>query len=271
MLTRILYIPFSIAALIFLYFAWEKDSIYYWHLLVCTLMLMALYMMNPQINWWWYQRFPPDLPAAFQLILNARMPFYQKLAPSEKKRFRNRAAQYIEANEFIGKGMEKVPIDLKAAAACSVAQLTFGLDDYLLSKFEHIVIYAHPFPSPQHPEHWHSSEIFEEDGVILFSAEQLMPGFLEPARYFNIGLYEYARVYQICYPDVEFPEFQPSSWYQFELISGFKKETIHKWIGLPEVDIVAVAVVLFFVFRERFQKVFPAETAKLKRIFGVRI
>ncbi len=268
MLTRILYIPFAAGALIFLYLAWEVNSHYYWHLLGSTMALILIYLLGPQINWWWYQRYPPDLPAVITQILENRLPFYQRLSQEKKMKFRNRAAMYMEANEFIAKGMKEVAPDLKAAVACSVVQLTFGKDDYLLNKFEHIVIYAHPFPSPQYPDNWHSSEIFPEDGVVLFSAEQLMPAFLNPTGYFHIGLYEYARIYRICHPEVIFPSFYPDSWKEFEVVSGFKKDLVLNWIGLPEIDLTAVATVLFFVFPEKFKKVFPEKYDRLAEIFN---
>jgi hypothetical protein len=268
MLTRKLYIPFSLAALVFLYLAWEKSPDFYWPLLGCVATLVVVYMLSPQIDWWWYQKHPPDLSPVFRQVLQSRISFYNNLSLNDKLKFRHRAALYIEANEFIPKGFEEIPPDIKGAIACTAAQLTLGLDDYLLNKFEHIVIYPHPFPSPQFPEHWHSCEHFEEDGAVLFSAEQLMPGFMEPKKYFHIALYEYARIFRSSYPGIEFPETPHHFWTKVEQFSGFNRQIIKKTIGLPDVDESVVSVVMFFTFPEQVKNELPHIYQTLSGIFN---
>jgi hypothetical protein len=193
---------------------------------------------------------------------------YQRLPPSERPRFRSRVVLFMEAHEFMAKGMEEVPPDVKAAIAASAVHLTLGLDAFIFKKYEHIIVYPHPFPSPQHPEKWHASEIFEEDGVVLFSAEQLMAGFLQPARYFNLGLYEYARVfYRTCAEASMLPSFYEDDWEKLEQISGFSREIIEKWVGLPEIETRAVAVAHFFVFPHTFRQVMPEQYVAMAAVF----
>jgi hypothetical protein len=267
MLSKYLQIPFAIGALVFLYLAWEVRSGYAIYIVPFVVAMAIIYTLSPQVDWWWYQRKPPELPTPLRHLINTAFPFYQKLSADEKTRFRQRMALYMHANEFMPQGMDNVPVDVKGVVAASVVQLTFGLDDYLLNKFEHIVIYPHPFPSPQFPEKWHTSEIYEEDGVILFSAEQLMASFLQPVRFFNSGLYEYARVFRRCYPAVVFPSFGENDWEALQQVSGFSKNVVEKWIGLPDPDAVAVAVVYFFVFPEKFRAVLPEAYQTLAGIF----
>ena len=174
----------------------------------------------------------------------------------------------MEANEFIAKGMEDVPPDVKAVVAASVVQLTFRQEDYLLNKFEHIVVYPHPFPSPQHPKQWHASELFEEDGVIMFSAEQLMAGFAQPTKFFHVGLYEYAKVFMRCHPEVIMPDLLEDIWNKLETISGFSKEAVEKWVGLNNLNVMAVAVVHWFVFNEKFKMILPDVFYGFEKIFG---
>ena len=270
MLSKYLQIPFALGALAFLYIAWEVRSSYAIYIVPFVIALAVIYVFSPQIDWWWFQHRPPELPAPLRHLVNTRFPFYQNLSADDKTRFRNRMALYMHANEFMPQAVESVPVDVKGVIAASVVQLTFGLDDYLLNKFEVIIVYPHPFPSPQFPEKWHASEIFEEDGVIMFSAEQLMAAFLQPDRFFNIGLYEYARVFRRCYPGVFFPVLGENGWESLQRISGFAKDFIEKWIGLPEPDAVAVAVAHFFVFPEKFKAVLPEVYEALTKIFKQR-
>ena len=212
MLSKILYIPFVLGALTFLLMGALGVSSYYIYSVPFVIGSAVIYILSPQINWWWYQRHPPELPAGLRHLINTQLPFYQNLPVADKTRFRNRMAMYMEANEFMPQGMETVPPDLKGVIAASAVQVTLGHEDYLMSKFEHIIVYPHPFPSPQFPDEWHASEFYEEDGVIMFSAEQLMPGFMQPKRFFNIGLYEYARVFRHCHPEVAFPAIGEEHW-----------------------------------------------------------
>ncbi len=270
MLSKYIQLPLAIGALVCLYLAWEEGSRYAFYMIPFVISLAIAYVFSPQIDWWWYQRRPPDLPAQLRQLINTRFPFYQNLSAEDKTRFRHRMALYMEANEFMPQAMESMPADLKGVIAASVVQLTFGQEDYLLNKFEYIVVYPHPFPSPQFPEKWHVSEIYEEDGVVMFSADQLMASFVQPKLYFNIGLYEYARIYRRCYPDVAYPELGENIWEQLQEVSGFSKEAIEKWIGLPEPDPLAVATAHFFVFPEKFRGILPTMYEELAQVFNQR-
>ena len=269
MLSKILMIPFVVLAFAFLFMAVLVDSGYAMWAVPFVVALAVIYVMSPQINWWWYQKHPPRLAEPLVKMLLARLPFFRGLPPAEKTRFCTRIALYMEANEFRPQGTEKVPEDVKAVIAASVVQLTFGMDDYLLNKFEHIIVYPHPFPSPQY-ERWHACENYEPDGAILFSAEQLMAGFAAPQKFFHIGLYEYAKVLQICHPDFHFPDWPADSWGKLTAVSGFSKAALEKWVGLPDLDLTAVAVAHFFVFPEKFKTVLPQEYDTLAAVLGLR-
>lgn len=244
----------------------EKDGNYAVYIVPNVVAMVVIYMMSPQIDWWWYQRRPPKLPGRLVEMFATRFPFFQKLSPPNKTKFCHRVALYMEATEFMPKGMEKVPLDVKAVVAATAVQLTFGHDDYLLNKFDHIIIYPHPFPSPQYKE-WHACEYYEEDGVVMFSAEQLMAGFAQPKKFFHIGLYEYARVFMRSHPEVKMPELGDDMWQKLELISNFPKAAIEKWVGLNKLDVSAVAVVHFFVFPERFKMADVEMYQRLAAIF----
>jgi glucose-regulated metallopeptidase M90 len=268
MLSKILIAPLVIGALVFLYLAWDVHSDYSIYLVPCTVGIAVIYLLSPQIDWWWFKYHPPKLHDALRHLINTRLPFYQNLPVEGKERFRTRMALYMHANDFTARGMDDMPLDLKGVIAATVVQLTFGLENFLLNKFEHIIVYPHPFPSPQYPDKWHVSEIYEEDGVLMFSAEHLMKGFFQPQKFFSIGLYEYARTFQICYPETQWPSFGADGWGKLEQVSGMSHGSLAKYTGLPEVDPVAVAVAHFIVFPERFRAVMPEEYGRISEILN---
>ncbi|MEK7256432.1 MAG: zinc-dependent peptidase [Bacteroidota bacterium] len=267
MLARVIQSILILCSATFLYLTWESDESYVWFLLGSVAGLVMAYLLAPQINWIWYHFYPPDLHPPLRHMLTTRCLFYQKLPAEEKTRFRQRMAMFMEAQEFMEKGMDSVPMDVKGVIAASAVQVTFGRDEFLMGRFEQVVVYPHPFPSPTYPEKWHASELFEEDGVLLFSAEQLMASFFQPERYFHLGLYEYAKAFRLTKREVVFPEFQ---WEKLEQASGFSREHLEKWVGLPDLDAAAVAAAHFYVFPRKFKAVMPDEYEKLAEIFRQR-
>lgn len=269
MLSKFFYIPFVLGVAVFLILGFSISSSYFIYIVPFVVCIAVVYILSPQLDWWWYQRHPPELPAGVRHLINTQSLFYQNLSAEDKTRFRNRMAMYMEANEFMGQGMEVVPPDIRGVVAASVVQITFGYEDYLLNKFEHIIIYPHRFPSPQHPSALHASEHYEEDGAIIFSAEQLMPGFMQPHRFLNIGLYEYTRVFRNCHPEVIFPHIGEEHWPALEEISGFPQDKTIQYIGLAEIDLVALGVVYFYDFGEKFMAVLKEEYEAIGRALRV--
>lgn len=256
MLSKWLTIPFALAALVFLFLAWEQDYQYAIYIVPSVVCLAVIYALSPQIDWWWYQKHPPELDPRLRKLLSDHLPFYQQLPAEGKQRFRQRVALFMIANEFIPKGMDSVPEDVKGFLAASAVQLTFGMENFLFDRFERIVVYPGPFPSPQYPR-WHASELFEEDGVLLFSADHLMHAVRSPQKYFHLGMYEYGRALSLCYPDLQLPAPPPDIWEQLEKVAPFTRNQLEKWIGLPQIDPQGVSLALFALFPVRFREILP--------------
>ena len=271
---QILAIPLVLMSALFLYIAHAKDEKFALWAIVPFVLAAAAWVMGPQINWWWYKRNPPQLDPVLQRIIDDYFLFYKNLSPDLKKRFRDRLALFMLGNEFIrpprpDEGDERPPLpeDIKAAVAACAVQVNFGKENFLTSKFENIVVYPHPFPSPQF-EAFHTAEIYEPDGVVLFSAEQLMTGFNSPQQFFSIGLYEYARIFKILHPSVSYPILDENIWESLEKISGMKRLVIESIIGLPHAEIFGVAAHHFFTFGDRFLIVLPDVYQLLSNIFN---
>lgn len=267
MLSRIFSIPFVIAAIYFLYLTWEVDESYSRYIVPCVISLALVYVFSPQLDWWWYKRYPPKMDGVVRAFFQKNYTFFQNLSLENKQRFRDRVGLFIHAKDFKPQGADSVPEDIKAIIAANAVHLTFGLDDFLLNKFEHIVVYPKPFPSPAFPKHFHASETFEEDGVTLFAAEPLLKSFVQPKQYYNIGLHEFAQVFILSHPNQLWPRLEDDIWEKLEHISGFSKEVIHQWINLEEIDSLAVSIVIFLVFPQPFKVQLPKIFQTFSNIF----
>jgi len=256
-LSKILAIPCVIGAAIFIYLAYFSSEEYGIYIVPFLIALIGLYFLQPAIDWWWYQRYPPDVEAPLRKLFEFKLPYYQRLSEANRQKFRSRVSLYIEANDFRPQVIEEIPEDVKGMVAANIVMLTFGQEDYLLNSFERIVIYPGVFPTPQHIEKFHASEIFEEDGVLLFAMDHLMPGTLHADQYFNIGLYEYAKVFRLSRPDAAYPDLTEDIWTAYETISRFPRKKVEDFVGLAPLDLWAVGVVFFFSFSEKFKTVLP--------------
>jgi len=263
---RIVALPFALAFLLLLYLNFETGGQYAFYLIPVLASLAVIYVFSPQIDWWWYQRHPPELAGTIRELL-FKFPFYQRLPEGEKKKFRQRVALFVMGNNFIPQIIETVPEDVKAIVAANAVTLTFGQEKLLFPKFENVIINPKPLPTLQYPDKYHTSEIYEPDGAVLFSIEQLVRSFVESSQYFNIGLYEYAKAFAISYPNYVYPTFDENSWEALERISGFSKEWITQWINLPDIDPLAVSMAHFFTFPAQFRKELPAAFEAYRGIF----
>lgn len=274
--------PFGILALIFFYLTMKADGEGIWTLLLVVVVVMAavIYVMSPQINWWWWQRSPPPLDERTASILADYCAFYRPLSPELKQRFRNRVALFMRGNEFMRpvhpSEMDadalrtRVPEDLKVAVAAMAVQVSFGQPTFSTTKFEHIILYPHPFPSPQFAA-VHTCELYEPDGVVLLDADTLMAGFNQPRQIFSIGLYEMARIFKLdslraskTGPSVasalamtSTPNFDAATLETLEKVSGMTRKQIAAVIGLDDLDDFAVAAYHFFTFPKEFQSLLP--------------
>jgi Mlc titration factor MtfA (ptsG expression regulator) len=269
MLSRVIAAPFIIMAIGFLYLAWEEDPSYATWIIGPVLALAAVYVLQPQIDWWWYKRNPPKLDPPIRRMLDRFILFYRRLLPDEQTRFRQRVALFMIAKDFKPMAMEDVPEDAKALIAINAVQLTFGMEDYLMNDYENFVLYPHPFPSPQYPKHIHHSETFHEDKVILYSLELLLPGTLQPHQYYNIGMHELAGVFINSFPTRTLPDIREEHWPTIEQIAGTSRQRITEHIGLPHVNVQQVAIVCFFNFTDKFLRLWPEMYEKLSTYFNV--
>ena len=241
-----------------------------------TIILAAMYVLSPQINWWWYRRNPPPLSNLATKLLEEHFLYYKKLSPELKTRFRARVGLFMLGNEFIRpvraddsdaqQLRNQVPEDLKAAVAAIATQVSFGKTEVLVNKFEHYILYPHPFPTPQY-KNLHTSEIYEEDGVVLLAADPMVVGLNNPHLFFSIGLYELTKVFKKINPSVSDPVLTDKDWSLLDKISGMNKASISGVVGLYELDDFGIIAHHFFTFSEIFKATLPDLFQLLSNLF----
>lgn len=269
MFSNYLAAPFVLLALVFLYLAWEVDSDYAVWIAPFVVMAALVYIFAPQINWWWYSRRPPKLNPGLVALLERFSGFYQRLGVADKQRFRDRVALFCMGTDWEPMAFEgeTVPNDVQMALAAQAVTLTFNKPQFLFDKFEKVIVYPRPFPTPEYPFE-HASELYEPDGCLLFSAEQVMLAFTEPAKWYNVGLHEYAKAFVLTYPGEPYPAFDAEDiWEKLQTISQMPRTHVESVIGTAGVETLPVAIHHFFTFPGQFKATFPQEAQTLTSIF----
>lgn len=261
-------LPFVGGAILFLYLAWQDSDYAVW-IIPFVLAAALIYVLGPQINWWWYTRHPRDLSPGLTATLERFCGYYRRLDATGKKRFRERVGLFLAGTDWepLAWPDDILPPDVTLALAAQAVTLTFHQPRFLFEKFEKVLIYPKPFATPEYP-FLHTSELFEPDGCLLFSAEQVMAGFVQPGAY-NIGLHEYARAFIHTYPAEPYPDLSaPDTWEKLQQASGFPREQVDAIIGIAGVEPLPVAMHHYFIFPEIFRQIMPKHAAAFDRIFN---
>jgi hypothetical protein len=263
-----LFLGLIAAAMLFLGFRGEQQFAPY---AVPPGVLLAIVLtFGDQINWWWYSRFPPDIDEGGRRFLERFYRPYLRLGDEARKIFRQKVALFQMSLDFREQGMEqRLPEDFRLIVAVSAVILTYREHDYLLPKFPVIVVYRGPFPSPQYPELFHASELYEEDGVLLFSAQHLMKGFTEPQKYYDVALHEWARAFILSYPGRRWPDPGEETWGLLERVSGFSKAALQSYVNRPDLELLPAAVVHYIHFPEKFGEYLPELSAAIAKCLGM--
>ena len=251
----------------------KEESGYLPFLIIAVILLVAIYTLQPHIDFLWYKKHPARLDPKETVFLEKFSTFYNELDENQKEKFEKRVYVFKRAKSFKLMVMETVemPEDFKIAIASSAVQLTFNHDDYLFKNYDHFFAYQHPFPSPE-IQMLHSVEIKLEDRMTIFDIEMLVNSFNPQNRLFNIGLYAFAVIYFHINPGLSFDSIKNEIfWEKLKIISGFDKNYITLATGIEPDLQFAVLSTLFFTHNSGFKAILPIQYEQLSRIFNFEI
>lgn len=177
-LSKLLIIPLLIATIGLICYAHFVDSIYAPYILIPFLPMALIYIMSPEIDWWWSQKNPPDIPSEMAELLDRVWPPYQALDTAGKQRYRNKIAMFIRGNEWVPQVWEEIPYDVQVGIAAQAVLPLLNTDSWIYPKYETIVVYPLAFMSPDFPFN-HDHELNHEDKCLIFNADFIMRQFMQ--------------------------------------------------------------------------------------------
>ena len=258
-ISRLLSLPLILAAGYFLYLLFQPGASNTVYIFVPVVLLVTLYIFHGQLDFWWMKRHTPPLDPKILSWIKEYLPYYHRYTESEKREFEKRLVLYVEARSFQSVGSKElrtVPFDIKNIISSQVVRLMLGHDDFLLGDMDRIYLYKHPFPTPR-KQYLHTVETDTEDGMLIFSTEQGLPGIVNPSMYYNIILHGYAEAFLALYKNHKFVHIDQIGWDGLEQIQGINANIIQRTCGIQELDFRVVHLVAFFDFADQYARLFP--------------
>lgn len=246
-----------------------NDAGTYNYILVLIVIGLAVYFMKAELDYKFHEANPIELDPQVINFLEKKHDFYQSLNDSNKEKFRDRLSLYVEARMFKGIASEQkqVPEDLKVLVACHAVQMTLAHEDKLIGDFDRIILYQHPFGTPN-KQFLHIVETELEDGVIILMMPYLLNAIHHPDKYYNIAFHAYGEALIKQNPQWDLSELERVSWEDIETISGFKKDKLLLALGYDQIDLLPIIVAIYFSHREKFEAHLPRVKDSLDRIFA---
>jgi hypothetical protein len=254
-LSRILLIILGIPTAYFAYtlFSVYKSS-YSFMLIPLGMMVAVTIVFQSQIDSWWIKKSKPKMDATLQSILEKKVIGYNKLFTTSHYQPEDHLI-YTYDCDFIGQGLENIPDDLKHLITAYA--FYFGKQQHKKwpGHYDRIVLYKHPFLTPTFDSQAHAVEHHLDDGVIIFSLEQLMAAIERRGQFYNVLIHGFADAFLDLYPvSSELPD--KVIWERLSTI-GIHQSQIAAIIGLDEINVMAVVSNAYIHDQETLEDLFP--------------
>ncbi len=129
-------------------------------------------------------------------FLQQNFQYYRQLSEKDKRRFEKRVQYFIKKKKFRAmEGLEQVTEEMKALIAASAIQITFGYPGVYFAHFREIRIFPWEYYSP-YTSQMHAGDV-NVKGILSFSWEHFVHGYLDDTDARNLGLHEMAHAFYI--------------------------------------------------------------------------
>jgi hypothetical protein len=267
-------VPFILIAVIIGYQVFLKEQAANLpYLIMSVVLLVAIYTLQPHIDFLWYKKYPQRLNPKDQVFLEKFSKFYNELNEEQKDIFEKRIYVFTRSKSFKLVVQETVdmPQDFKIAIASCAVQLTFNLDEYLFGNFDFYFAYQHPFPSPG-IQVLHSVETNFEDRTAIFDIEMLVNSFNPQNKLFNIGLFAFSGIFEYINKglSLDLPD-NINFWEKVKEVSGFEKEFITLTTGYEPASHFQIFSTLFFTHNTELRSKLPKQFEQLSKIYNFEL
>ena len=193
--------------------------------------------------------------------------YVNTLETEQQKKFEQRISLFAKLKTFTLKGEKDYELeeDSKCLIAHEFQRLTMGREDYIYKDYDQIVVYNHPFPTPN-IEVLHAAEIFSEDGVIILSREQLINGFFDPTQ-INIALLLAIMTFIESNPRLQYPDVSDIDMKDLVSSHDLSIDPFKAILGVDHIKKLDLLIYCYVEYPELFEKWNKEAWRKLDGIF----
>jgi len=271
-LSRALFSLLGLILALVLFMIFIQDSPQWrWGILPVLALGFLTYIFSSELNHYWLNKYPIQIDEREHIFIATHLSFYASLSPEKQKKFGKECIQFHRKRDYILQSLPNFPDDLKVLWSAQALVLNHALDlsfsDW--NEFDTVVVYPHPFMTPD-IEQVHACETHFDEGVWLFSVDQLIPGMTKPHRFFNIALYEFVRTAKKLKPDLftELKRYDPKDLETAsQVFSNISFESIRYWLNIVDFDKEAAYLSLLIshwsvwdVFNDQQKEALPLAT-----------
>lgn len=223
------------------YFVFLKDRDDFLFLLGAGLITLTVaWVFQFQIDQLMIRGIPQRLDPPVRDMLRHTSVYFASLGEDMARMAEDRMVRWLAPREIITKSEPDPPEEAGYIVAWQAILLTLHQQDFQYKGLDRIVLYHHPFLSPERPDDVHVLELETTDGTLVFSLPHLIMGHGTPG-YYNVGLHLMAEAYRQCYPFPD-PVWPEDIWERLEDVSGIDKSKLETYLGVPLTDPWPVAV-----------------------------
>lgn len=212
-------------------------------------------------------------------ILGREFEFFKKLSQKEQAFFEHRTADFLEKYPFYGREGLVVTDEMKVKIAATSTMLTFGMQKYLYTVFDKIVLYPDIYYS-QANKAYHKGEFNPRLKTLVFSWKHFQEGFEYQNDNINLGLHEFTHtlhfqclrntsissiIYRVNYEKLQ-KEVNHKPNHDRLLQSGYFRE----YAFSNQLEFIAVILENFFETPEKFKQYFPELYQNVKRMINYK-
>ncbi|MCB0563757.1 MAG: zinc-dependent peptidase [Phaeodactylibacter sp.] len=248
-------------------------------LLLTTLLLAFLALMA----WYWFIRRRQVRPLTVEQrsLLEEEVAFYRRLSKTDKKRFEQSIAQFLEEITITGVETEVTQADRLLVAASAVIPL-FGFPGWRYRNLNEVLLYPNTFDEDYQVKAAQRDIIGmvgsgAMNRMMILSLPALRDSFAHPERRQNVGIHEFIHLLDKAdgatdgMPEVLIPQEYVMPWLKLmhHEIAEIREEDsdINPYGATNEAEFLSVVAEYFFSQPEKFEHNHPELYAMMSRIF----
>lgn len=197
-------------------------------------------------------------------LLKEKNPYFRNLSPEGQQEFITRVARFIDDKYFIGRENLVITDEIRILIAASAVQLTFGLDDYLISHLHTINVFPRVFYSRMFETNFKG--LTTQGGVLSLSWDDFREGYAIENDKLNLGLHELAHALNIDLDEggsddhffaTGFERFRREAIVEFKLLKNGELPFLRAYGSRNMHEFFAVCIEHFFETPAEFKKKIP--------------